>query len=67
MNLLSAAILAGFAYILFILRFRRGQLSTYLQRQRTRTPLVRYDVPELSALARTIVDELLDTKPPTRS
>jgi hypothetical protein len=63
-NLVSAAILAGFAYVLFILRFRRGQLSTYLERQEAGGPLVRHHDPELSALARTIVDELLDAKPP---
>jgi hypothetical protein len=63
-NLVSAAILAGFAYVLFILRFRRGQLSTYLERQEAGGPLVHpHHDPELSALARTIVDEL-DAKPP---
>jgi hypothetical protein len=63
-NLVSAAVLAGFAYVLFILRFRRGQLNTYLERQREVAPLFHQSDPELSALARTIVDELLDAKPP---
>jgi hypothetical protein len=63
-NLISAAILAAFAYLLFILRFRRRQLSTYLERQRAGASLIPHHDPELSALARTIVDELLDAKPP---
>ncbi|MDQ3957743.1 MAG: hypothetical protein M3273_05410 [Actinomycetota bacterium] len=63
-NLLSAGLIAGFAYVMFVLRFRRGQLSTYLDRQRA-AALVEADAdPELDALARTIVDELLDAKPP---
>lgn len=63
-NLVSAAILALFAYILFILRFREGQLNAYLERQRGDARLVPQHDPELGALARTIVDELLDAKPP---
>lgn len=63
-NIVSATIIAVFAYVLFLLRFRRAQLSTYLGRQRARAPLIRQRDQDLSALATTIVDELLDTKPP---
>jgi hypothetical protein len=63
-NLVSAAILAGFAYVLFILRFRRGQLNTYLERQRKGSPLLPQSDSELIALSRTIVEELLNAKPP---
>lgn len=63
-NLLSAGLIAAFAYVMFVLRFRRGQLSTYLDRQRASASVAADADPENDALARTIVDELLDAKPP---
>lgn len=63
-NLLSAGLIAGFAYVMFVLRFRSGQLSTYLERQHAAASVAADADPELDALSRTIVDELLDAKPP---
>ena len=62
-NLGSAAVIAAFAYVVFVLRFRRAELTTYLHRRRPKvgsTPISA----ESRALVRTIVDELLDARPP---
>src|SRR5438128_12552407 len=62
-NIVSGAVLAGFAYLLYFLRFRRAELTRYLQRSQPSTPpLVHADEPD--PLARTIVNELLDARPP---
>jgi hypothetical protein len=62
-NIVSVALLAGFAYLLFFLRFRRAELTRYLQRSQPSTPrLAHAEGPD--PLGRTIVNELLDARPP---
>ena len=66
-NAAAAAILAVFAYVIFVLRFRRARLSEYLDRHRATgeddeerpVPRVAHD-----ALVNTVVDELLTARPP---
>jgi hypothetical protein len=62
-NIVSAALLAGFAYLLYFLRFRRAELTRYLQRSQPSTPELAH-AEELDPLGRTIVNELLDARPP---
>jgi hypothetical protein len=62
-NIVSAALLAGFAYLLYFLRFRRAELNKYLQRSQPSTPgLAHAERPD--PLGETIVNELLDARPP---
>lgn len=60
LNIVFGALLAGFAYLLFFLRFRQAQLNTYLARSRVTSRRTEDSDP----LAKTIVDELLDARPP---
>jgi hypothetical protein len=62
-NIVSGAFLAGFAYLLYFLRFRRAELTRYLQRSQPSTPRLAH-AEEPNPLARTIVNELLDVRPP---
>ncbi len=62
-NIVSGALLAGFAYLLYFLRFRRAELTRYLQRSQPSTPRLAHPE-ELDPLGRTIVNELLDARPP---
>ena len=63
MNIAFGALLTGFAYLLYFLRFRQAQLTTYLSRSRLPTSrLGKTEDPD--PLGKTIVDELLDARPP---
>jgi hypothetical protein len=62
-NIASGALLAGFAYFLYYLRFRRAELSRYLERVQVARGRAN-DANALDPLARTIVTELLDARPP---
>lgn len=61
LNIAIGAVLAGFAYLLYFLRFRQAQLNRYLERYRARPRSRRQRV---DPLASTIVGELLDARPP---
>src|SRR2546427_1242610 len=62
-NVVSGALLAGFAYLLYFLRFRQAELTRYLQRsQPSVSPLAHTE--DLDPLGKTIVNELLDARPP---
>ncbi|MCA1845040.1 MAG: hypothetical protein LC792_17965, partial [Actinobacteria bacterium] len=71
-NLVSGAVLGGFAYLLFVLRFRRAQLTDYRDRcrpKRERQPgppagLLPMSGAGTDPLVTTIVDELLAARPP---
>jgi hypothetical protein len=65
-NAVTGAVLAGFAYLLFVLRFRRARLSEYLTRFRGDDaggggPVARV---AHDALVETVVKELLTARPP---
>jgi hypothetical protein len=64
LNIASGALLAAFAYVLFVLRFRTAQLRTYLERYRRPAVSDPESSTGLDALATTLVDELLDARPP---
>ena len=63
LNIVFAAVLAGFAYLLFVLRFRRGELNRYLELSRPRASDLWYTEGS-DPLAKTIVEELLEARPP---
>lgn len=63
LNIMFAALLAIFAYLLFLLRFRQAELTRYLER--SHLPVAGPNVSDdPDPLGRTIVDELLDARPP---
>ncbi|MDQ3766665.1 MAG: hypothetical protein M3346_04895, partial [Actinomycetota bacterium] len=63
MNIAFGALLAGFGYLLYFLRFRQAQLTMYLRR--SRLPMSRLGKTEdPDPLGKTIVDELLAARPP---
>lgn len=66
-NVVAAAVLGGFAYLIFVLRFRRAKLSGYLDRYRPRGTTGDDTRPSgpYAALLRTVVDELLAARPPS--
>ena len=63
MNIAFGALLAGFGYLLFFLRFRQAQLTTYLRRSRLPSPRLG-KTKDPDPLGKTIVHELLDARPP---
>jgi len=61
-NFISAAVLATFAYLLFIFRFRNAQLAAY--RERFRLPTPDNADKEVSDVIVVVVGELLNARPP---
>jgi hypothetical protein len=64
-NAVGAAVIAGFAYLLFVLRFRQARLSRYLERYRVSEER-RSAVSDVAytALQHSVVDEFLSARPP---
>ena len=65
-NAVTGVVLAGFAYLLFVLRFRRARLAEYLERYRKDEQADGGPVESVAheALVQTVVNELLTARPP---